>query len=171
ALETGVKTVYLLRHATAQPGNANTADFDRPLADNGVENAHTLNQFLITHALHFKNIHCSSALRTRQTHDLVLQGVCGDRQSEFSEQIYHACDDSIVELIKKQANTDCEILIIGHNPTIHRVYERLSRTTVAEYPPGTLAALSSVGSWCDITTSPCVSEYFLTPYKLSKSVV
>ena len=163
-----MKTLYLLRHAEAAWNDAHTIDFDRSLSAHGLANAASLNRFLIGRGERFDKVLCSASERTRQTQESVLQDVEIGAPTEFLDSLYYASDEVIVDRIKGQSNGFSTLLIIGHNPAMHQVFEQLSGTVIAGYPTCTLSALKVLGDWRNIQCQTQNIEYFLSPKRLSE---
>ena len=161
-----MRTLYLLRHAEAAWNNAHTIDFDRSLSAQGLANAASLNRFLIGLGVGFDKVLCSASERTRQTQESVLQDVEIGAPTEFLDSLYCASDEVIVDRIKGQSNALSTLLIIGHNPAMHQVFEQLSGTAVAGYPTCTLSALTVVGDWRNIQCQVSKVKHFLSPKRL-----
>lgn len=163
-----MKTLYLLRHAEAAWNNAHTIDFDRSLSAHGLANAASLNRFLIGLGVGFDKVLCSASERTRQTQESVLQDLEIAAPVEFLDSLYYASDEVIVDRIKGQSSDLGTLLIIGHNPAIHQVFEQLSGTEIAGYPTCTLSALEILGDWRNIQCQAHNVEHFLSPKRLSE---
>ena len=71
-----MKSVLILRHAKSEWGNPGQADFDRPLAKRGLEDAPRMGQVLARFNYVPDRILSSPAQRARQTAELVAQA-CG----------------------------------------------------------------------------------------------
>ena len=163
-----MKTLYLLRHAEAAWNNAHAIDFYRSLSAHGLANAASLNRFLIGLGVRFDKVLCSASERIRQTQKSVLQDVEIGAPTEFLDSLYCASDEVIVDRIKVQSNGLSTLLIIGHNPAMHQVFEQLSGTEIAGYPTCTLSALKVVGDWRSIQCQAHRVEHFLSPKPPSK---
>ena len=158
-----MRTLYLLRHAEAGWNNAHTIDFDRSLSARGLANAASLNRFLIGLGVGFDKVLCSASERTRQTQESVLQDVEIGAPTEFLDSLYCASDEVIIDRIKGQSNGLSTLLIIGHNPAMHQVFEQLSGTEICGYPSCMLSALTVVGDWRSIQRQAHSVEHFLSP--------
>ena len=164
-----MKTVFLLRHAKSDWNHPNITDFDRSLNKRGLNDAKRLNAFLAVEGYYFDKIYCSAAVRTTQTHDLVLDEAGEYVDAEFLDDLYHCNCDYILDLLKVQAKSTNTILIINHMPTIQIVYEFLSGESIGNYPTCTLSALEFEGDWGDITKIRCHKKLFLSPKRLKQS--
>ena len=163
-----MKTVYLLRHAKSDWNNANKTDFDRSLNQRGLEDAKRLSVFLATEGYYFDKIYCSAAVRTTQTHDLVLDEAGEYVDAEFLDDLYLCNCDYILDLLKAQVKSMNSILIINHMPTIQIVYEFLAGESIGNYPTCTLSALEFEGDWRDIDKFRCNTKLFLPPKLLKQ---
>jgi len=141
-----MKLLYLLRHAQAD--NAfDKKDAERPLTEHGYTQAKKI-------ALHLKDIDmalCSSAVRTRETFETMIQHGETPNKIKFTHDLYNAPADRIFQEIS-DVNAD-NLLIVAHNPGIHLIAHELVKPNQSmeyinlslSYPPCSLTVMR-----CDI---------------------
>ena len=67
-----MKTLYLLRHAKSSWDDSRVSDFDRPLNNRGRREAEKIAEYMKENKYIPEYIICSTAKRTRETLDLIL---------------------------------------------------------------------------------------------------
>lgn len=167
-------TLALLRHAKSSWGDPGVADFDRPLNERGRLAAPLMGKVISDLKLVPDLILCSSAMRTRQTLDLLLPELMPwpSRRIRHLEEIYHGSPLRMLELIHEASPHASTILLVGHNPGLHVLAvslvgsgesiarERLSR----KYPTAALAVLDFEGSkWSNVAPEMGCLRSFITP--------
>lgn len=166
-----MKTLLLLRHAQALPAESG-GDIERKLSPKGLSDALTLGQSLSLKNIQPDQIYCSTATRTRQTCEKVLEGLDASVHTEFTKIIYTASVGDLFHLIQNTSNDISTLMIVGHNPTIYELAVKLSSQgaeTVMNhlslgYPPASLSVIeSAVQSWSDIDPAGCVIKELLDP--------
>lgn len=147
-----MRTVFLLRHAKAVPGDAaGTRDFDRELSKRGAEEALRAGEAMNERNIRPQLILSSPAMRTRQTIELAIQSLELKAEPQFDERVYGA---SLSELLSVVATVDKAVkslLLVGHNPGM----EELLRYLTGEVRPLATAALARIDmencSWNELT--------------------
>ncbi len=151
-----MKTLFILRHAEAAPDKGG-GDFERTLTERGIDMAKDLGALMKEKNYAPAFVFCSSAQRTRQT----LEGVMESVQVgpvEFAKTIYHADTEELIALIQGLDDKYDSAMIVGHNPTVHQTVAALAADESAYlealsrgYAPGTLSVLAVPrASWKDL---------------------
>ena len=116
--------LVLMRHAKAVPAGS-VDDFDRPLAQTGLDDCVTAAAWLNNQPWRIDEALVSSALRTRQTFESVKNNLNYPLAARFVEEIYEASAGEILAQIR-QASLET-LLVIGHSPGIPRLAVALAR--------------------------------------------
>jgi phosphohistidine phosphatase len=132
-----VKTLWLLRHAKASPGGAGLADRDRPLTGRGRDAAARMGRHLSEREVHPELVLCSTALRTRETIELVAKELDTSLEIEFEDELYLASERDLRERIERVSDDVRSIMLVGHNPGL----EELAIQLAVRGHPGALADL------------------------------
>lgn len=115
--------LVLLRHAKAEPAGV-VVDHERPLALAGRRQASAVGAALAAAGLAPTHVLCSSALRTRQTWELVRTalGVAGasDAVMSVSDDLYDASTGDLVAHVQALPADAVTVLVVGHEPTMSR---------------------------------------------------
>lgn len=136
-------TLIVLRHAKAATP-LGTPDIDRPLAVRGREDAEKAGAELRAAGLSPDHVICSPALRTRQTFD----GLGLDAPVEYERRVYDNDAEEILDLLRLQSAGT--LLLIGHNPSMHRLVFGLSGGAEAHFPTSATAVIAFEGDWSDL---------------------
>ncbi len=95
-----MKTVLILRHAKSDWGTPGQADFDRPLAKRGLEDAPRMGQMLALFKAVPQRILASPAKRARQTTEMVAQA-CGYKDSiQWEDSFYEGGSADLIEALR-----------------------------------------------------------------------
>ncbi len=116
-----MRTLMLLRHAKAVPADATTRDRDRPLDSRGRQDAPKIGAYMALHRLVPDRALVSPSRRTRETWTLAAQAFAAPPPASFEDRIYDASPQTILDLIHEQDTACPSLLLVGHNPTLHRV--------------------------------------------------
>lgn len=107
--------LYIMRHAKSSWAIPGARDFDRELNDRGLQDLAKLSKLIKREKYFPEKILCSSATRTRQTLDAVIDAFESKPEVEYTERLYSSGLDEYIEIIN--ANKDVKsIMLIGHNP-------------------------------------------------------
>jgi phosphohistidine phosphatase len=157
-----LRTLVLMRHATAGMGPAGAADLDRVISERGQREAASAGAWLDTHELGpgaGRSLLVSTAVRARQTAD----HLGGPRQLDGA--LYNAAEETLIAAIQGVEGDPNTIVMVAHNPGIHRLAWRLAETapdeTVARdgivrpeppssFAPATMAIFTVTVSWPEL---------------------
>lgn len=143
-----MKQVYILRHAKSSWDNKDLADFDRPLSNRGEKDAQKLCAFAEMNGIVIDKVMCSNAKRTKETFDLVADGFNFPIADAFyTEDLYFGDVNNIVSSLRKLDEKLKNILIVGHNPTLHMLVEILTEDSIEKFSTCNLAIINFKGEW------------------------
>ena len=131
-------TLYLLRHAKSSwDDTSQQQDFERPLANRGRKACALIGEFIDEKGIDFDLVLVSTALRTRQTIELVKERAKFRGEVRYDERIYEATVSQLLEVIA-QVDSDREsVLLVGHNPGVEELLALLTgeqqRVTTANF--------------------------------------
>ncbi|MBK9131447.1 MAG: histidine phosphatase family protein [Gammaproteobacteria bacterium] len=148
------RTLLILRHAKSDRDGDAVDDFARPLSARGRRDAPRMGRWLRAHGLRPDFVLSSPALRTRQTTEAVLEALeLPQDRLRYDDRLYLAGVDTLLAVIAECPVRTGMLLLVGHNPGLEELLERLS----AEAPPrnaagklltaGALARLSMRQTW------------------------
>jgi len=129
--------LYLLRHAKSSWDNASQQDFERPLANRGRKACTTIGEFIQEKGIDFDLVLVSTAVRTRETIELIKEHAKFRGEVRFDERIYEATVSQLLEIIAQIDNDRESVLLVGHNPGIEELLALLTgeqqRVTTANF--------------------------------------
>jgi phosphohistidine phosphatase len=120
--ESDVKTMrrlLLLRHAKAKKAKSDEPDRERRLSKRGRRQAPSVGQYMARHKLLPERVVVSPALRTRETWELLAEGLATVPLVLYDEHLYNASADAIVKIVQHTPTDPHSVLVIGHNPGLH----------------------------------------------------
>jgi phosphohistidine phosphatase len=109
--------LVLLRHAKAERAG-DLADHLRPLALVGRRQAGAVGASLRDAGVVPELVLCSSAVRARQTWDLVRAALGAEPTLEVSDTVYSAGVRSLLDLVRAVRADVRTVLVVGHEPTV-----------------------------------------------------
>lgn len=169
-----MKAVLLLRHAKSDWGTPGLADFDRPLAKRGLEDAPRMGQILALFKAVPQQILASPAKRALQTAQMVAQA-CGYKDSiQWEESFYEGSRAHLIAALRRLPEAVERVLLVGHNPILEETVVSLcaveAESGVIRIPTGGLVCLNfEIAEWIDLEEGEGVLQWFITP-KLVKAI-
>ncbi|WP_157431682.1 SixA phosphatase family protein [Actinomadura hibisca] len=151
-------TLIVLRHAKAVAG-LGVVDFDRPLADRGRRDAAATGDWLRAEGLVPVLALCSTAVRTRQTLDLL------DLKTEVSHEarLYDNEPEIVLDLVRQTGDDVGTLLVVGHNPSTHQVVHDLTGDAPESFPTCALAVIELTAPWAETWPGGGALTTFRTP--------
>jgi len=165
--------LHLLRHAKSS-WKEDVEDRERPLSRRGREAARRVGKHLPAMVGALDLVLCSSALRTRETLDLVLAGFSPRPRSMIDAELYAASQERLIERLRGLAEEDVNILLIGHNPGLHELAISLAETSspnfrslaCGKFPTAARASFQVSVPWSALGSSPHTLIDYVTPGSL-----
>ncbi len=162
----GVKTLTLLRHAKSSWDNPALADHDRPLAPRGRRAATLIATYLRDEHLPVSLVLCSSAVRTRETVELVSP----PGEIEIEDELYGASADQLLERLRRVPEQIDAVMLVGHNPAMHELAVALAadpgELVHDKFPTAALATLTVPGPWRELDRGQGELVAFVKPREL-----
>ena len=148
-----MKTLYLMRHAKSSWDFPELSDHDRPLNKRGRKDAPLMGQQLLSRDVQFNLILTSTAVRALTTATLVAKEVDYDREKmQAVAEIYSADRKDLTKIIQHVPDEVNSLLVVGHNPIISEVANKLSPEAITDMPTAGVVALRfNCNSWLDIS--------------------
>jgi phosphohistidine phosphatase len=123
--ESIVRTLYILRHATAAASGPE-GDASRPLTPAGVKEAEAVGRFMKASGLDLDGVVCSSAVRARQTAEGVLRGMESRRQAETVPELYNASGSELLRWLQDHGKDNGRLLVVAHMPGVGELLSLLT---------------------------------------------
>ena len=140
-----------MRHAAAAGEEPGGSDFERRLTNDGVQTATTTATAIRNSEFHIDRIIASAALRTRQTADLIVEGMQLSAGRLDLDELYLATAKAFESAVCKHTFEDeSSVLVVGHNPGIADLICRWADRIIS-VPPATVAIFESPAeTWSDV---------------------
>ena len=143
----GQKLLLLLRHAKSSWKDLNLKDHDRPLNKRGNKDGLEMGKVLKDLDINPDLIISSTAKRAVDTAKLVAKNCGYDKEIETNSNLYASTVDDYIDIICSIDDKYRKILVIGHNPVIEDLVQRLFNR-VEIIPTCTLVQmLLNIKSW------------------------
>lgn len=149
------RRLLLLRHAQAVDFIPGRGDADRPLTEAGRRQAQNVGAFLAEQGIRVDRLLCSTALRTRETAELLGLST----PVELVDELYNAGSETIWGHIAESGADQPVVLVVGHAPGIPYLAQDLADGPASEptaladvsrgFPTATLAVLELSGEWAN----------------------
>jgi len=162
-------TLYLLRHAKSSWADLTLPDEERPLAPRGRRDAARLRAHLRRHAIEPELVLCSSALRTRETLELLRRALPAAAQVSTEPELYAAPAGALLERLRAVPEDVASVLLVGHNPGISQLATRLvggshGLPARIELPPaGLLSATWRQSEWQTLRPDDATAAQLILP--------
>ncbi|SOD97060.1 SixA phosphatase family protein [Caenispirillum bisanense] len=172
-----MKRIFLLRHLKSSWDFPELDDYDRPLNERGDRAGPLICRHIDTHAIRPDVVLCSSARRTRQTMDYIVEALDGVPVC-YERRLYEATAAQLLKRLRELPHEVESVLLLGHNPGLHKLASGLTEREVAEsvpgladlrekYPTGSLATLTApLEDWADLASGLCRLRAFVRPKDL-----
>ena len=145
-----MKTLYLLRHAKSSWKDDTLLDIERPLNKRGRKSAEAVGAFLKKKKSSPNLVLCSTAIRARETTDIVTEAAGLNSPVHFDKRIYEAGSEQLLEIVRQIEKSKRAVLLVGHNPGLEEFVEFLTGT-VKTMPTAALAKLAlKVTDWANV---------------------
>ena len=125
-----MKRLLLLRHAKTEPVSPEIEDHERQLLDRGRADAPKIGTYLAANAYIPDLILSSTARRTVETVELVIEKLPRKQHIEYTDHLYLAGPREMLAVVRALQATAKTLLVVGHNPGMERLATSLSRQPV-----------------------------------------
>ena len=145
------KKIILLRHGQAEKAGAGGADFSRTLTQKGKQDAEFIGKILADNNFTPDFVLCSPAIRTSETLAAVQKSFPSEFSIKYEPKIYNSSERELLKIIAKTPETVNNLLVVGHNPSIHQLAIMLAKSDdCLQFPPCSMAIISINCTWQNI---------------------
>ena len=163
-----LRSIVLLRHAKADWPQV--SDHERPLAKRGRRDAPAVGRWLGTSGYLPDAVVCSTAVRARQTWELVSAQLTAAPKVHYEPRVYEASVLSLLMLVRGFDSAWRTAMIVGHNPGLAELTVGLANPDIAEiphaFPTAAVAVLGLPASWAAAEPGEASLLAFVTPAEL-----
>lgn len=161
-----MKQIVLLRHAKSSWDDYSLRDHDRPLGPRGWRDMPRMVKRLKTKAIYPDRILSSTALRAKQTAEILLKELeLEESLLVFSENLYHASAPTILNEIKKQPDFIKTLFLVGHNPGFNDFIELLGGAIHNLPTSGQYGFKVDINSWQELSIETAETWFIDYPKK------
>ncbi|MCH4564803.1 CHAD domain-containing protein [Halomonas sp. EGI 63088] len=162
-----MKHLFLIRHARAKRAETANDDHERPLSGRGQRQVAAMAEPLHRLGAFAGEIHVSTATRARQTLlglDAELPELGLASRAQYHEALY-TFEEKPLRLWLKAADLDTDHLaLIGHNPALLALAQRLSPQASKRLPTGSLLHIAlPIATWRELGRHTGEVAHFLSP--------
>ena len=162
------RTLLVLRHAKTVDTRPGSKDSERRLTPDGERHALEVGDYLRTQGIVVDTVLCASAVRARQTLDLLKLGDQLDPDRvEIADRFYNAGTDTLINAVRELPE-DCSVaLLVGHAPgapgVVYELTDQATSTPEAvsaidgRFPAAALASLEFDSDWSQLDSGSLVS--------------
>lgn len=164
-----MRTLYLLRHAKSSWKEESVVDFERPLAGRGRKACGLLARFIQAEGIEFDLILSSTAVRARETVELIRQGAKLRTETRYDERVYEANASRLLEVVSQIENDRKAVLLVGHNPGLEELLTVLTGKT-HRLQTGSLAKLKlKISKWSDNYENKATLDWIVRAKELEEA--
>ena len=160
-----MKTLYITRHAKSSWKHAHITDFERPLNKRGHHDAPMMGGILRASGADIRIIRSSPANRAMTTARMIAEELGFPAENiETDERMYGAESRELAAIVQELPDSVDEVMIIGHNPGMMMLAERLAGFDEDNLPTcGIVCVDFDVKSWRDVGPGTGKIRYFEFP--------
>ena len=147
-----MKTLLLLRHAKSSWDDPSLSDFDRPLNDRGKRDAPRMAKRLKEKDILIDLMITSPAKRTYATCLKIAEALNFPKDKiKLAEKLYHASEDTMLDIIRKINDHHTTVMLFGHNPGLTDFVNSVTNNNILNVPTCGVAACDfPVTSWKEV---------------------
>lgn len=168
------KTLYVIRHATAEDGGNSPMfrDFDRDLTSTGIIESARMGKFLASKGIKFDLIVSSAAERAKATAKILAEQLHYDTDAiVIDEAIYGGGPRSYLSAVNQLDESVNAVAIFGHNPDVTFFSEYLTRADIGgSMDKAGIVVLEFEGiKWAEVSSKTAQFLGYYSPQSISHS--
>ena len=164
-----MKTLLLLRHGKSSWDDPNLDDFDRPLNDRGVDDSEMMAKYAKKKKVKPDLVLSSPATRAKHTTEVFVAAARLKNSPVYDERLYEASSRRLLSIISGIDDENKTILLVGHNPGLEDLCERLTGDT-RKVPTAALIRIDlDIDKWSAPKGGNGKLAWRATPKKLKKN--
>lgn len=170
-----MKRLFLLRHAKSSWDDPELEDHERPLASRGRQGAKRIAGYMSDKRFEPAIVLCSTAVRARQTLELVAPALPEQTEIEIEPSLYHAGGRELMTRLRRVRPDAPSVLLIGHNPAMQHLALIVASESEQmdpirkKFSTAALAALDvRIEDWRRLRPGGGILVDFVTPKRLKR---
>ena len=162
------RSVTLIRHAKSSWDNPLLRDFERPLNKRGRRDGPAVGAALASAGIVFDKVLCSDARRARETLDLIRNNMkIKHKFIDYKHELYGAGANVMLSMIISQPAQVHHLALIGHNPGMEDLANRLAESSTGKMSTGcAIQLLFDCKSWAGLASSTGKTGLLIRPKDL-----
>ncbi|MEO0421428.1 MAG: histidine phosphatase family protein [Pseudomonadota bacterium] len=138
-----MRELIIFRHAKSCWDDPELDDIDRPLNARGKRSAPEMGARLLARGCVPDRLYCSPARRARDTAYLLASELdCAPDRIDVVESLYPGDPQDWLGVIKRLADEDARVLLIGHNPGLTDTVNALATADIDNVPTAGYASIA-----------------------------
>jgi phosphohistidine phosphatase len=163
-----MKQILLLRHAKSSWDDPGLNDFDRPLAERGLNDAPLMGQFVNKAGYSPAVIYSSPAKRAEQTTKLFSDAAGIEVDNiQWNEDLYYGSMKDYIEQIQAASDDHERVMVVGHNPIMENTAGLLAGSEhkiAVRMPTAALVCLECFAdTWEEVAPGTCQIKWMMIP--------
>ena len=157
-----MKKLYLLRHADAAI-NDGSGDANRKLTDKGISEVKVLGDELKNINFACELVLCSSAVRTKQTWQILSTHCNYSFEVQYEEALYNPSLEDLIKQAKQTNDNISSLMMISHNPTTSEFANYLAGSTgLLSFGTANMGCFNlDIDSWKELGEHSATMEWLL----------
>lgn len=161
-----MKKIILIRHAKSSWDHPWLADFDRPLAEQGLQDATQLAYSLKNRGIKVDQICSSTAKRAQQTTSITAKVIgYSEANIHWEKSLYHTFANHLLDFIQSQSDQIQTLVLVGHNPGLTELINLLGVKLDNLPTSGQFAFSLLTNHWKELDRDTCTFAWWDSPKK------
>lgn len=146
-----MKTLLLMRHGKSSWKDDTLADHERPLKKRGRKDAKRIAKEILKHDLMPELILSSSAVRARETVEILTENLDYQNKIIYSDKLYMGEPQDFIDALQETTEHEGIVMIVAHNPGLE-AYLQIIDGEIESLPTGGLGyLLLAIDDWKDLS--------------------
>lgn len=148
-----MKSIIIIRHAKAETSDFSIKDYDRPLAERGINDAIAIAARLHNDTAFQPDLIISSSANRAINTAMIFAKEFGYSEAAIQQEelIYSGSTSDYMDIISKVSDKVNSLIFVGHNPTISNLVSVLAGKNLGGLPTCALTLFElSLSSWSQI---------------------
>lgn len=160
-----MRRLLIVRHAKSSWKHPELEDHDRPLNKRGMRDKVTMSRYLAEHGEVLDGLFSSTARRALElAHSMADQL---DVSLIQNRGLYTFSAGRLLTEIGRLSPEYSKVAVVGHNPAVTELAEKLSGERLHNVPTSGVVALNcDCSSWEELDPLICKMDYFISPKRL-----